>query len=445
MSLISVAKRNNVGSITTLYQGGFTNVTNVQYDGARLYAVEQAFVIYRLTVPTVSSTQYIGSNAQGTYNATICNSTTYTNNTFYTITDLAFDGSNNLYVADSGGVVQMFSTSGTAKACNVPFTGASAIGVSTDGTQLVGFSANNNLMYVFSNSTSGTAPFNSSWTNTYIIAPTAVQMFSKFLGWFSFAPGIGSGGTFFTGGVTTGDYIVHAVTNFQAGTVSGGNIPSSGSASAGSFGSSYGYVNIAPSDYSITGPGTQYFTIISGSGAGWNSDMVGSFFLLYAYGTYNSPRSTSDPPYDGTTGKTPKDTYIFFSNWSYGNPSNVFSGGGASIVIKKSTGPGTATFTPWSLDGQTGVNTGGSPPVYPIRGLIFTSSNTAYTAVKGGSNYLNYITSNGASSFVTSSNIMSNISNLKPTTPSNYGGLASAPVVYAASNGNVYSYITKYT
>jgi len=218
MSIVSIAKRYiaspNSNYITYANDNAYSYCL---YDGnGTLYAATNHTVFTMPIISNTGTTQYAGDLNGGIMPGGItCNVVPYTINQFYNISAIAFDGSSNLYVADSGGVVQVFAPSGST-ACNVVMTNVTTIAVNSAGTQVLGLSNNGSNLRIYSNSTSGTAPFNSSWTNTVNISITSGITSSATLSWLSYAPSLGTGGTFFTGsGGVSGDYIIQSVTSIS--------------------------------------------------------------------------------------------------------------------------------------------------------------------------------------------------------------------------------------
>jgi len=104
-----------------------------------------------LTQKTLTSTTVFAGTNDGVGATPVSNQTTYTNNRFFNISCLAMDSNKNLYVGDSNGPTQVFSTQKpTSRSLSIPgFTskiavntlGSTLITVSTAGTSFTYYSA----------------------------------------------------------------------------------------------------------------------------------------------------------------------------------------------------------------------------------------------------------------------------------------------------------------
>lgn len=218
MSIISLAKRYipSPNSNYISYASDNTYSYNLSlYDGSSNIYIASSVTVW--SIPIITSnlpTQYAGDTMGSPISGmTTCNQVPYIFNQFYSISSLVMDGASNLYVGDTGGVVQVFAPSGST-ACNVVMCNVTTIAVNSAGTQILGLSNSGSNIVVYSNSSSGSAPFNSSWSSTVSISMFGLTG-SGVASFLSYAPALGTGGTFFTGSPATGDYIIQSITSIS--------------------------------------------------------------------------------------------------------------------------------------------------------------------------------------------------------------------------------------
>jgi hypothetical protein len=419
MSIISLAKR-YIPAPNSNYISYASDISYPYklslYDGNSNIYIASSVTVWQIPIISNPSpaTQYAGATVGvPTPGATTCNQVPYEFNQFYSISSLVMDGSSNLYVGDTGGVVQVFAPSGSA-ACNVVMCNVTAMAVNSAGTQILGLSNSGSNIVVYSNSVSGTAPFNSSWSSTVSISMFGLTTSGVAL-FLSYAPAMGTGGTFFTGsGGTPPDYIIQSITSI------------SGSGATLTPYTVDGFSNVQPAV-----GGVSMLQILSAHFDGSNNAYVitkplgsqSNATIGIRYMTYTASSTTFTSVTLGTPVATKFTGYI-----TSGSPSATLtlSSPSGPLPIANTqfiTGPGVPAGA--YIFGGSGQTAGSTWTVYPSNVSVGSSGSPVAFV-----NYFNTI-------FATGSN--SNIP--KPYLP---GGTGSNPVFYIADGTIVREYLVTY-